>query len=165
MTFQWRRHRVEPVGRAQIIFEIVIEQDFVDPELEDVQLGPDGELHLAQHLRRIIRVRGEDQHHRLALLNRAGDLAGKRAARLDIAGRDPTAESRVLQSRADGVRDGFVLAGVGNENVVRHTSRVAAVVFVARRTGNLQRVTWSGRLRPSAPMNSAVIDRRYSPED
>ena len=56
----------------------------------------------------------------LALLDRAGDFAGKRFPRLHITGSDPARETRLFERCANGIGYGFVLSRMGDENGMRH---------------------------------------------
>ncbi len=56
-------------------------------------------LDFAQHLFRSIGMRGEDQHHHLAALNGAINLAGKGATGLNIARCGPATDGDTLAPR------------------------------------------------------------------
>src|SRR4051794_35188473 len=117
MLLHRRRHGIQPMRRAQEISQIVVRPDIFDSELKDVKMRGHGELNLAEDLLRVVRMRGEDQHHRFALLDRARDLARKRTPRLNIAWRDPATYRRAFQRRADGVCDRLVLGRMRDEYV------------------------------------------------
>jgi hypothetical protein len=78
-------------------------------------------------------MRRENQNHDFALLDCARDLTGKRPARLDIAWRDPTAHSRIFESRADRVRHGFISGGMRNEQVVTHDGSLNVAGYGVRK--------------------------------
>ena len=116
MIFQGRRHRVEPVRAAQVIFEIVAGRDGVDSKLNDVQTRIGGELHLTQDLLGIIRVFRKNQDKRATLLDGAGNFAGIRAARHDIARRDPARYAIRFKICAESFRDRKISGGMTDED-------------------------------------------------
>src|SRR5205085_2072064 len=78
------------------------------------------ELDFAKHLFRAVRMLRKNQEQHFALLNRAGDLAGKRPPWPDITRRHPTSDPRLLQRRANRLGYLFVMGRMRNENVAGH---------------------------------------------
>src|SRR2546423_15225514 len=120
MIFEGRSYRVQPMGTAQVIFEVVTRQHRIDTELDDVQPRVRRELYLPQDLLGVIRMLGKNEDERPALLDGAGDFSRVRPSGQDIARRDPAANPDALERGANRVGYRAVVRGVRNENIVGH---------------------------------------------
>ena len=120
MIFEGRCYGIQPMGTAQVIFEVVTRQHRIDTELDDVQPRVRRELYLPQDLFGVIRMLGENEDERSTLLDGAGDFSRVRPSGQDVARRDPAANPDALERGANRVGYRAVIRGVRNENIVGH---------------------------------------------
>jgi hypothetical protein len=82
-----------------------------------------GALNLARHVRRLVGVPGEDDDHRLAMIDAIGNRSRPGYSRRNISWRHPAGNTRFFQLRADKLRPGAVVLGVADEYIFWHYSR------------------------------------------
>jgi len=119
-----RRLRVEPVRGRNEVLQVGGRRDFADQHGEDRFARVEGELDLAQHVPRRVRLGREEQHLRGAVSDGGGDGGGKAGARLDVARRNPARHPGLLEPGADAIGDGRVLGRVADEDPARHLQKV-----------------------------------------
>ena len=124
-------------GLLRVKLQIVVRSHVLDAELNNVQTRIGSQLQFAQDLWGIIRIRRENQHDGFAFLDRACDLARKRATELHR-GSDPTAGSPpFLEVAQTVIGDRFVFRRMGDENVVRHGIPDGSFLSSWRVSGNV----------------------------
>ena len=116
VTVQRRGHRIEPVHRAHEVGHRFGRCDVLDADRDDGRARMDGALHLAADLPGIVGVRGEDQDHDAALVDRLDDGGAPFVARPDVARCHPAADARLLERRAGCVSGRLVDVRMADED-------------------------------------------------
>src|SRR5437773_11455404 len=125
MWFHRRGECIQPVRRANEVFQGIGWRDIFDPERNDRYTLVDRALDLPLNLCRGIGICRKDQHHGTRAPDGFHDRAAPIAARNNIARRDPAADAVSLQNHASGIGYLFVLQRIANEYVVRHCYAMA----------------------------------------
>src|SRR5277367_2167124 len=164
VAVEGRRYRIEPVRRAQEIFQILTRCEVFDPERDDAQLLVHRALDLAQNLRRGVGMGRHHQYHQVDLFDRLDDRRAPFHAGQDVARRYPASDARGFEPRANRVGNRFVLRRVTDEDVVRHRGCKFCHYRVKMRTPYARRL--KSTAAESIPLASAwpgMADARYTP--